>query len=99
MGGDREIDPRPNGAETTSVPDPPRSDRPGALFYAGWIGAVVIVFAAMAGLVLARELWVRRQTAALDEQMRRGPRVLVTPVTHAPAVRELNLPGDIHGFL
>jgi RND family efflux transporter MFP subunit len=71
----------------------------GPFFFIGWVAAVVVVLAAMGGLVLARELWIRRQSAELTGQFARGPRVLVTPVTHGGGKRTINLPGDIHGVL
>lgn len=72
---------------------------PGKVFYAGWIGAVAVAFVATAGLVLARELWTSRETASRASELSHGPRVLITPVTHAPHIRNLELPGEIHGFV
>ena len=40
----------------------------GKLFVVGWIGAIAIVVIATAGLVLARELWIGRQTSELAQQ-------------------------------
>ena len=40
---------------------------PGGFFFAGWIVAIIVALIATAGLVLARELWIGRQTSALAE--------------------------------
>lgn len=71
----------------------------GKIFVAGWIGAVVLVVALTAGLVLARDLWVGRQSSELERQYEQGQRVLVTQVIHAPASRQLAIPASIHGFV
>jgi membrane fusion protein, multidrug efflux system len=71
----------------------------GRYFVAGWVGAVIFALVATAGLVLARELWLGRQTSELEQEAARGPRVLVSHVMHAPAVREINLPAEIHGYI
>ncbi|MDO8431651.1 MAG: efflux RND transporter periplasmic adaptor subunit [Candidatus Binatus sp.] len=71
---------------------------PGKFFYAGWIIAVVLIMVATAGLVLARELWIGRQTSELERQHEAGPHVLVKNVTRSPATREIKLPATIRGF-
>ncbi len=71
---------------------------PGKAFFAGWIAAIVIAVVATAGLVLARELWIGRQTAELEHQNEAGPHVLVTNVSVAPPTRDLKLPATIRGF-
>ncbi len=45
----------------------------GKLFVVGWIGTIAIVVIATAGLVLARELWIGRQTSDLAQQAAAGP--------------------------
>ena len=40
----------------------------GPLFIAGWIVAMVVVLVALGGLVLARDIWISRQTSALEQQ-------------------------------
>ena len=65
----------------------------------GWMGAVVLVVGLTAGLVLARELWLGRQSSELERQYEQGQRVLVTKVIHSPKSRQLKLPGSIHGFI
>ncbi len=72
--------------------------KPGALFYFGWIGAVVVVVIALAGLVLGRDISIERQTGSLVRQEELGPLVTVAPVQKAPRNREIVYPGDIHGF-
>ncbi|HVA79678.1 MAG TPA: efflux RND transporter periplasmic adaptor subunit, partial [Candidatus Binataceae bacterium] len=62
------------------------------------IGAVAIVLIATAGLVLARGLWISRQTGELAEQAAMGPHVLVATVGHTPATRAVKLPATTRGF-
>src|SRR5579863_2880736 len=71
---------------------------PGGMFFAGWIVAIVAALIATAGLVLARELWIGRQTSELQSENQAGPHVLVTDVSQAPPTRELKLPATIRGF-
>ncbi|HWJ41334.1 MAG TPA: efflux RND transporter periplasmic adaptor subunit [Candidatus Limnocylindrales bacterium] len=71
---------------------------PGGFFFAGWVVAIVVALIATAGLVLARELWIGRQTSALEEENQAGPHVLVSQVLQAPATRDLKLPATIRGF-
>ncbi len=71
----------------------------GKLFVVGWIGAVVLVVGLTAGLVLARDLWLGRQSSELEQQYEQGQRVLVTKVIHSPKSRQLKIPASIHGFI
>src|SRR5215469_1847264 len=71
---------------------------PGGIFFAGWVVAIVVALIATAGLVLARELWIGRQTSALEQEQHAGPHVLVSSVQHMPATRQLKLPATIRGF-
>jgi membrane fusion protein, multidrug efflux system len=71
---------------------------PGKAFLAGWVAAIVVVLVATAGLVLARELWIGRQTSELESENQAGPHVLVTQVLEAPPTRDLKLPATIRGF-
>jgi membrane fusion protein, multidrug efflux system len=78
--------------KTFSVP------APGGIFFAGWIIAVIVALIATAGLVLARELWIGRQTSALETQNQLGPHVLVTDVLEPPTTSHLKLPATIRGY-
>src|SRR5690348_8278255 len=81
--------------------DDPRhySARPsGKLFVAGWIGAIAIVVIATAGMVLARGMWIGRQTSELARQAAAGPHVLVAEVGRSPSTREVRLPATARGF-
>jgi membrane fusion protein, multidrug efflux system len=78
--------------KTFSVP------APGKVFVAGWVVAIVVALIATAGLVLARELWIGRQTSELQSENQAGPHVLVTDVLQTPSTRELKLPATIRGF-
>jgi len=71
----------------------------GKIFVFGWMGAVVLVVGLTAGLVLARDLWIGRQSSELERQYEQGPRVLVTKVSHSPKSRQLKIPASIHGFV
>ncbi|MGA8566433.1 MAG: efflux RND transporter periplasmic adaptor subunit, partial [Candidatus Binataceae bacterium] len=70
----------------------------GKLFVVGWIGAIAIVVIATAGLVLARELWIGRQTSELAQQAEAGPHVLVAKLGRTPAVRDVALPATTRGL-
>lgn len=78
--------------KTFSVP------APGKVFVAGWVVAIAVALIATAGLVLARELWIGRQTSELQSENQAGPHVLVTGVLQTPPTRDLKLPATIRGF-
>jgi len=90
-----------NDVETMDEGEPKSFTPPqtGKIFVVGWIGAVVLAVALTAGLVLARELWIGRQTSELERQYQQGQRVLCTKVIHSPKTRELKFPASIHGFV
>jgi RND family efflux transporter MFP subunit len=71
---------------------------PGGFFFAGWIIAILVLMAATAGLVLAHERWIGRQTSDLAQQASAGPHVLVAQVSRMPATRTLRLPATVRGF-
>src|SRR5208337_4566681 len=71
---------------------------PGGVFFAGWIVAIGVALIATAGLVLARELWIGRQTSELEQENQAGPHVLVTDVLQTPPTRDLKLPATIRCF-
>lgn len=82
--------------------DDPKSFTPpptGKIFVVGWMSAVVLVVGLTAGLVLARELWIGRQSSELQRQYQQGQRVLVTKIIHSPKSRQLKIPASIHGFV
>src|SRR5262249_22237298 len=72
---------------------------PGRVFYLGWVVLVAIVLAGTAGLVAARDRWLRRITAARSQEVARGQRVLGKQVEASPQSRSLDLPGEIHGYV
>jgi membrane fusion protein, multidrug efflux system len=85
----------------TTVEDDPRqyTAKPsGKFFVVAWIGTIAIVVIATAGLVLARELWIGRQTSELARQAEIGPHVLVAQVGRTPATRDVKLPATARGF-
>jgi membrane fusion protein, multidrug efflux system len=71
---------------------------PGGFFFAGWAIAIIVALVATAGLVLARELWLGRQTSELAQQQAPGPHVLVAGVLKAPSTQDLKLPASIRGY-
>ncbi len=71
---------------------------PGGFFFAGWVIAIVVALVATAGLVLARELWIGRQTSELQNENQAGPHVLVADVLQAPPTRVISLPASIRGY-
>jgi membrane fusion protein, multidrug efflux system len=75
-----------------------KAEEPGGFFYAGWVIAIIVLMVATAGLVLAREHWISRQTSDLQQQAQAGPHVLVTQVSQMPQTRELKLPATTRGF-
>jgi membrane fusion protein, multidrug efflux system len=72
---------------------------PGRYFVAGWLAAVALLVVATAGLVLARSIWMGRQTSELEREAALGPRVLVTHATRSGGTREIRLPASIHGYI
>ena len=82
--------------------DDPKSytpEKPGRLFFFGWVVAVVVLLGLTAELVLARSVRITRQTDELEHQIAMGPRVLVAPVIHAPRSRKIEIPATIHGYI
>jgi len=72
---------------------------PGRLFTIGWVSAVVITVCIAAALVWARNVSVRREAGALEQEAAQGQRVLVVRVQHAPPSRSLDIPATIRGFV
>jgi membrane fusion protein (multidrug efflux system) len=85
-------------AETEDDPQNFNVPAPGGFFFAGWIVAIVVALVATAGLVLARELWIGRQSSELESENQAGPHVLVTGVLQSPRSSVLSLPATIRGF-
>ncbi|HYB90376.1 MAG TPA: efflux RND transporter periplasmic adaptor subunit [Candidatus Binataceae bacterium] len=71
----------------------------GRFFVAGWVGAIALTLIATAGLVLARELWIGRQTSELEQEAELGPRVIVARASRSPGERHIKLPASIHGYI
>ena len=73
--------------------------KPGRLFATGLIGAVILIVALTAGLVLSRDLTVQRQTSQLAQAAAQGRNVLVAKVAQRPAVRTIELPATVRGYI
>jgi len=71
---------------------------PGKFFFAGWIGAIALAVIATAGLVLARDFWIGRQSSQLARENAMGMHVLVRRVMLAPTIRNVKLPASLRGF-
>jgi membrane fusion protein (multidrug efflux system) len=76
----------------------PMSVKPGWFFYAGWLGVVILVVLALGGLVLATNFMNQRNTTVLQQREEQGALALVVPVRRVPGTRDIDLPGDVHGF-
>jgi membrane fusion protein, multidrug efflux system len=61
--------------------------------------AVVLVCVASAGIVLAYQMRLQRQTGQLDAQVNRGPRVLVQPIHPSQSARNYDIPITIRGYV
>ena len=83
------------GRQPQSVQKTPSRRRAVAL----WLAAVLVVCAASAGLVVGRTRRLERQRDQREQMLARGPRVVVMPVEHAQAQRQIDLPASIHGFI
>jgi membrane fusion protein, multidrug efflux system len=71
---------------------------PGKVFYIGWVGAIILIVIATAGLVLARDFWIGRQTSDLEKAADLGPHVLVAQVGQTMTQRDISLPATIRGY-
>jgi RND family efflux transporter MFP subunit len=67
-------------------------------FHALWLGLVVVVLVATFGVVMVRGEAIRNQREVLTRQASRGMPVLVTQLIRLPETREIQLPGEIHGY-
>ena len=85
----------PATTATTATP-PPRSKN--LVFH--FAGVVLLVLAAAAALYLAttRHKAEAHETSARAEELAKGPRVTVAPVTKLPPGRLVTLPGEVHAF-
>jgi membrane fusion protein, multidrug efflux system len=67
-------------------------------FHLLWIGLAVVALVAAFGVVMVRGEAIRSQREDLVQQATRGRRVLATQVIRLPEMREIQLPGEIHGY-
>lgn len=65
----------------------------------GWLGAMFVVVAATACVVVARTYAISAQRSELDKVAEAGPHVLVTHPQAASAERRLTLPATIQGYV
>jgi RND family efflux transporter MFP subunit len=77
----------------------PKPHKRSGLFLIVWSAAVVCIFTASAGFVLARQSRIQRQTGELEQLAARGPHVLVTQISGGPPSRTIDLPASVHGYV
>jgi RND family efflux transporter MFP subunit len=77
----------------------PARDSHHAWAMGGWLGAMFIVLAASAAVVMARTHSVSVERSKRTTVAESGPRVLVTRAAAAPAERRLTLPATIQGYV
>src|SRR6266851_3288148 len=68
-------------------------------FLIAWAAALLCVFSASAGLVMARQTMIRRQTSQLVQTAALGPHVLVTQLSGGRPSRTIKLPASVHGYI
>jgi membrane fusion protein, multidrug efflux system len=68
-------------------------------FLTVWVVVLLCVFGASAGLVMARQIQLRRQTDDLEQSVARGPHVLVMQVADGSPSRTVSLPASVHGYI
>ena len=68
-------------------------------FLIAWAATLLCVFSASAGLVMARQTMIRRQTSQLEQTAARGPHVLVTQLSGGRPSRTIKLPASVHGYI
>jgi RND family efflux transporter MFP subunit len=68
------------------------------MFHVLWLGLAIVALIAAFGVVMVRGEAIRSQHEVLVRQANRGRRVLVTQVVRLAETREIQLPGEIHGF-
>ena len=68
-------------------------------FLVGWTAALLCVFGASTGLVMARQTQIQRQTSELQQTVAQGPHVLVTQLSGGSPSRTVDLPASVHGYV
>src|SRR5437879_11786837 len=74
-------------------------EKPGGLFVAVWVAAVLVILGFTAERVLGRQELLRQEGIELQQQNQSGRRVLVEPVLHSARTRTIELPGTIRGYV
>ena len=64
-----------------------------------WAVALLCVFGASTGLVMARQTQLRSQTTELQQSAARGPHVLVAQLAGGSPSRTVSLPASVHGYV
>jgi membrane fusion protein, multidrug efflux system len=82
---------------STSGTEEPRESR--RKFLTACAAGVFIVFVASAGIVMATQMRIQRQTGRLAAAIALGPRVLVEPIHSGEGAREYDIPITIRGYV
>ena len=77
----------------------PARESPHAWHVVGWLGAMFVVLAASAAIVMARTHSVSVERSKRTTVAESGPRVLVTRANAAPGKRRLTLPATVQGYV
>ncbi len=76
-----------------------KARRPSWRFLTAWTVVLLCVFGTSAGLVMARQIRIGRQTSELEQSVARGPHVLVTQLSDGSPSQTIALPASIHGYI
>jgi RND family efflux transporter MFP subunit len=68
-------------------------------FLIAWAVVLLLAFGASAGLVMARQGRLLRQTTQLQQVVARGPHVLVAQLSGGSPSRTIALPASVHGYI
>ncbi len=68
-------------------------------FVIAWAAALLCVFCTSAGLVMARQIRLGRQTGELEQTVARGAHVLVMQLSDGSPSRTIDLPASVHGYI
>jgi RND family efflux transporter MFP subunit len=75
-----------------------RETSTGGFFLLAWIALAVVTLIAAFAVVTVRGQAVRSQTDLLKQQAGQGQPVLVTALVGRPEIRDISLPGEVHGY-
>lgn len=68
-------------------------------FLTAWVIVLLCVFGTSAGLVMARQIRIQRQTNELEQSVALGPHVLVMQLSDGSPSRTITIPASVHGYV